>query len=256
MNSRCHAGITNECVLAYEERAAIVVDYLAGLDVTIFRALNGLCGQSPALDRIVVHLEVLKGSLFMGIVGLLWYRPDKEMSRRREIILTIILAVALSLIVNRAISMLVPYRDRPMYSIGANTPTFEWHADLEHWSSFPSDNATYLFAIAAGLWLVSRWWGLFFGTFAAFAALARVYLGIHYPSDVLAGALIGIATSVVVNRDNLRRRLAAPILALEPRYAPYFYGLFFLALAELSGGFPNTRRLGVAIVHLFIGYSR
>jgi membrane-associated phospholipid phosphatase len=233
-----------------------VTDFLAGLDVSFFRALNDFCGWSPTLDRMVVHLEVLKGSLFMGAVGVLWYWPDKDMPRRRETLVIMILAVALSLVVNRGVSMLVPYRERPMYSIGANAPTFEWHADLEHWSSFPSDNATYLFAIAASLWLISTWWGLFFAVFAAFAALARVYLGIHYPSDILVGALIGIATSLAVNRETVRKRIAAPVLALEPRYPPYFYGLFFVALAELSGGFPNTRRIGVAIAHLFIGYTR
>jgi undecaprenyl-diphosphatase len=233
-----------------------VTDLLAGLDVSIFRALNDFCGWSPTLDRIVVHLGVLKGTLFMGTVGVLWYWPDKEMSRRRETLLIMILAVALSLVVNRVTSTLLPFRERPMYSIGANAPTFEWHADLEHWSSFPSDNATYLFAIAASLWLISGWWGLFFGIFAAFAALARVYLGIHYPSDIVVGALIGIATSLAVNREPVRKLIAAPILALEKRYPPYFYGLFFLTLAELSGGFPNTRRMGVAIVHLFVGYNR
>jgi membrane-associated phospholipid phosphatase len=229
---------------------------LAGLDVAIFRALNDFCGWSPTLDRIVVHLEVIKGSLFMGIVGVLWYWPDKVMPRRRETIVIIILAVALSLVANRTISTLLPYRDRPMYSIGSNAPSFEWHADLEHWSSFPSDNATYLFAIAASLWLISRWWGLFFGVFAAFAAVARVFLGIHYPSDIVVGALIGIATSLAVNRDFVRKRIAAPILAYEARFPPYFYGLFFLALAELSGGFPNTRRIGVALVHLLVGYNK
>jgi undecaprenyl-diphosphatase len=231
-----------------------VTDFLAGLDVSIFRALNDFCGWSPALDRIVVHLEVLKGSLFMGIVGVLWYWPDEEMPRRRQTLLVTILAVALSLVVNRVTSMLLPYRDRPMYSVGANVPTFEWHADLEHWSSFPSDNASYLFAIAAGLWLISRRWGLFFGVFALFASLARVFLGIHYPSDIVVGALIGVVTSVAVNRDVVRKRLAAPVLTWEASHPPYFYGLFFLALAEMSGGFPNTRRIGVAIVHLFIGY--
>jgi PAP2 superfamily len=94
-----------------------------------------------------------------------------------------------------------------------------------------------------------------FGVFAAFAALARVYLGIHYPSDIVVGALIGIATSLAVNREAVRTAIAAPILSFEARYPPYFYGLFFLALAELSGGFPNTRRIGVAIVHLFVGYN-
>lgn len=95
-----------------------------------------------------------------------------------------------------------------------------------------------------------------FGGFAAFAAVARVFLGIHYPSDIVAGALIGIATGVVVNREMVRSRLAAPVLAWEARHPAYFYGLFFLALAEMSGGFPNTRRIAVAIVHLFVGYSR
>jgi undecaprenyl-diphosphatase len=233
-----------------------VLQFLSGLDVSAFRFVNGFCGLDPTLDRLILHIEILKGTLFMGIVGLLWFRPGKEMQRRREMLIAMILAVAVSLIVNRVISTLLPFRERPMYSIGANAPTFEWHSDLEHWSSFPSDNATYLFAIAASLWLVSRWWGLFFGVIAGLTALARVYVGIHYPGDVLAGTLIGIATSLAINREVVRQRIATPLLAFEPRYPSYFYALFFMALAEMSTGFQNTRRIAVAIVHLFTGYSR
>src|SRR5260370_30729979 len=149
--------------------------------------------------------------------------------------------------------MLWPDPCHAMCSSGADEPTCEWHAGLERWSDFPSDNATYLFAIAASLWLISRWWGVLFGVFAAFAALARVYLGIHYPSDIVVGALIGIATSLAINREAVRKAISAPLLSFATRYPPYFYGLFFLALSVLSGGFPNTRRIGVAIVHLFIG---
>ena len=231
-----------------------MMDSLAALDASIFRSLNDYCGWSPTLDRIVVHMEVLKGSIFMGIVGVLWFQPDPDQPRRRQTIIIIILSTALALVFNRALSTLLPFRSRPMYSIGANAPTLEWHADLEHWSSFPSDNATYLFAIAAGFWLISNRWGFVFGIFAACATLARVYLGIHYPGDILVGALIGIVTSLAVNRDSIRQLIAAPLLAWESRYPAWFYGLFFLVLAELSGGFPNTRRIGVAVVHLFTGY--
>jgi hypothetical protein len=65
--------------------------------------------------------------------------------------------------------------------------------------------------------------GLLFGVFAALAATARVFLGIHYPSDVVAGALLGIVTSVALNREAVRQRIAAPILSYEARYPPWFY---------------------------------
>jgi undecaprenyl-diphosphatase len=230
-------------------------DFLVGLDVSIFRALNNFCGWSRTLDYVALTVENLKGALFMGILGLLWYWPGKEMLRRREALFTIIPVVALSLVCNRVISMLLPFRARPMYDIGANAPSVVFHADFEHWSSFPSDTATFLFAIAAGFWLVSRWSGLFFGVFAVLVGLARIFFGLHYPSDVLVGALIGIAISFAVNREPVRKMIVAPILTFEPRYPPYFYGLFFVVLAELTGIFPITRGVGMAVVRLFTGHN-
>jgi membrane-associated phospholipid phosphatase len=232
-----------------------VFDFLINLDVSLYKTLNGLCGWSPTLDRIASHGEMLKGDVFMGIVGVLWFWPDKEMPRRRRTILITILGLAISLVANRILSTLLPFRVRPIYSIGANVPLFPYHADLENWSSFPSDNATYLFAIATGLWLASREWGLFFGVFAIYAALARVFFGMHYPSDIFAGALIGIVTMLLVNRETVRKLVAAPLLAFEARYPPYFYGLFFFVLAETSGLFVNVRGVAVAIVHIFTGYK-
>ena len=228
--------------------------FLIGLDVAIYRALNGLCGTSHTLDRLVYHSEPLRGVLFMGIFGLLWFRQDKAQTRTRETLILTIPAVVLALVLNRTISTLLPFRARPMYALGANPPSFTWVYDLENWSSFPSDNATYLFAIAACLWLVSRPWGTFFGAFSAFAVLGRVYLGIHYPSDILAGALLGVASALIVNHAVMHRRLAAPLLAFEPRTPSYFYGVLLFVLAEVVTGFQNTRRVAVAVVHLFTGY--
>jgi undecaprenyl-diphosphatase len=232
-----------------------VTDFLIGIDVSLYRAVNDLCGLNPTLDRIAVHAQIIQGTIFVGIVGALWFWPE-DRRRRRETIIIMILAIAVSLILNRFVSTLLPFRDRPMYTLGAKAPGFPWHADLEHWSSFPSDTATLLFAIAAGFWLGSRWLGLVFGVFAISTSLARVYLGIHYPSDILVGALLGIGTSVALDRDFVRRKIAAPILAIEMSHPPYFYGVFFMILSELGDGFPVTRRIAVAVVHLFRGYSR
>jgi undecaprenyl-diphosphatase len=93
------------------------------LDVLIYRVLNAFCGRSPALDRVVFHFPGFAGVLFMGIFGLLWFRPDIDQFRRRETLVMVIPAVALGLILNRTISTLLPFRVRPMYAIGANAPS-------------------------------------------------------------------------------------------------------------------------------------
>lgn len=57
--------------------------------------------------------------------------------------------------------------------------------------SFPSDHATAVGAVAVGLWLVDRPLGRVAAALALLMAATRVYAGVHYPSDVLAGLLLG-----------------------------------------------------------------
>ena len=57
--------------------------------------------------------------------------------------------------------------------------------------SFPSDHATFAFAVAVALVLGSRRIGIVALCIAALIAFSRVYVGEHYASDVVAGALIG-----------------------------------------------------------------
>ena len=228
--------------------------FIEGLDVSLYRALNGLCGTSDTLDRIVYHLAGPTGVFFLGLFALNWFRQDGDQIRRRQVLILVVPAVALALVANRTISTLLPFRVRPMYALGANAPTYPWTFDLEHWSSFPSDNATYLFAITACLLVVSRRAGLAFGLFSAAVCLGRIYFGIHYPSDILAGVLLGLFTGYVLTRPTIAEGASRPLLVYEKQAPAYFYAVLFMALAEVAGGFPNTRHIGVAIVHLIRGY--
>ena len=63
--------------------------------------------------------------------------------------------------------------------------------------SFPSDHAVMAGAAVAGVWLVSRRMGLLTAAAAALLAFSRVYVGAHYPSDVVAGLLFGLAVSAL-----------------------------------------------------------
>ena len=72
--------------------------------------------------------------------------------------------------------------------------------------SFPSDHATVVGAVAAGLLFTCRRWGLTAAVLALLMAFTRVYVGAHYPGDVLAGLALGAAVAAA------GRPLLVPIL--------------------------------------------
>ncbi|MEY2445583.1 MAG: hypothetical protein QOE00_2163 [Ilumatobacteraceae bacterium] len=62
--------------------------------------------------------------------------------------------------------------------------------------SFPSDHATAVGAVAAGLWMASRRWGVIAAVLAVLMAFTRVYVGTHYVSDVVAGLALGAVVAI------------------------------------------------------------
>src|ERR671931_429677 len=69
-----------------------------------------------------------------------------------------------------------------------------------HDPSFPSDHASAAFAIAFAILLYDRVAGALFLAAAVVIGVGRVVVGAHYPADVLAGCLVGLASDVVVAR--------------------------------------------------------
>ncbi|MGW7098990.1 phosphatase PAP2 family protein [Streptomyces sp. NPDC054838] len=67
-------------------------------------------------------------------------------------------------------------------------------------TSFPSGHSASAFAFTTGLALEAPGWGALLAPAAASVAFSRVYTGVHYPSDVVAGAALGVAAGLVVHR--------------------------------------------------------
>jgi undecaprenyl-diphosphatase len=161
------------------------------VDYNLFKAINGLSGGSVS-DAIFKFFAQDMVGVLIALVALTFLIPWRShRSERRNGAVLATAAAGLALLINQPLGHLVD-RTRPFLA----HPT---HAHLlisqSHDPSFPSDHATGAFALAFGIWLYDRTIGAILLVLAAIVAFARVYVGTHYPGDVVGGALIGIAVA-------------------------------------------------------------
>ncbi|MFM2357611.1 MAG: hypothetical protein RJA61_348 [Candidatus Parcubacteria bacterium] len=66
--------------------------------------------------------------------------------------------------------------------------------------SFPSGHATVFFALATSIFLWNKKWGALFLVIAFCISVARIFVGVHYPLDILMGALVGISVPLFISK--------------------------------------------------------
>jgi len=99
-------------------------------------------------------------------------------------------------------------------------------------------------ALAVGLCFVSRRVGLLALLWVlAVSSFPLIYLGLHYPSDVLVGLLIGAALGCLLNQPALRGKIAGPFLEWEARAPAGFYLALFLLSYEFATQFTSVRAM-------------
>jgi undecaprenyl-diphosphatase len=227
-----------------------LVPDLASIDLAVLRWMNGYAQQYPVFDRAVAlaaNATFVKGGFLFTYLWWLWFRKAGERADNRGEVLRIFAGLVAALTIARTLQIFLPGRNRPIHepSIGFVLPQGSDPHILEHWNSFPSDHAVIFFAIATAIWMRSRLWGGFAYLWVLLlACLTRVYLGYHYPSDVVAGAAVGTALMAAVYAvpPNAAARWAAGrIFSWEQLYPSAFYTLAFVATYQLVTLFDTVR---------------
>jgi len=201
----------------------------------------------------VADFYLFKGVLPLAMLCAIWFdtRERRQWQWQRQMVVATVLSGVLALFIGRVLAHYLPFRQRPLYDSSlhltfpiAATP----EAVLRTWSSFPSDHAMLWSAVAMGIFLVSRWMGVLALLQCAFLiCLPRVYLGLHYPSDVLAGIILGVGVTCVVTRKPIMERFAPAIVRLIDRYPNVSYAGLFVILFELATTFDEPRELAQSI---------
>jgi undecaprenyl-diphosphatase len=187
---------------------------IADIDLWLFRLANA-GGASPWLDRFFLWLTAppARGWIFVLLALALSVFGGR---RGRAAVLVMLAAVAATDLT--AAELVKPALDRlrPCFALPEVSLLLPRQA---HSPSFPSSHAANAFAVAVLLFPVSRSLGVGGILIAALIAYSRLYLGVHYPSDLLGGTVLGILIALACKRllpraeawvglaeDRLRRR--------------------------------------------------
>jgi undecaprenyl-diphosphatase len=162
------------------------------LDNAITLGINILAGQSSFLDQVMIEVTTFGVPFMILLVALQWWSKRPRQERRY-----VCVAAGLSFLLGLAIAqimLLFIHRIRP-YDAGIShlivAPTVDW--------SFPSDHAIASLSIAFAFALNGlRRWSIMFFVLASLVCFSRIFVGMHYASDILGGAAVALLAAYLV----------------------------------------------------------
>lgn len=173
------------------------MDFLIQLDTQIFLLINQL--ENRFLDPFVLGIDwITEGGLLWLLICFLIFIFEK-IEKKRKIILILLALLLNSWLVNVPIKTVLFCRTRPFDVIeGVKVLGKMWEN-----CSFPSGHvATSVAALLVLFYLFSQlrknWLIILSIIFILFLGFARIYVGMHYPLDVLAGIIVGSISAALV----------------------------------------------------------
>jgi len=161
------------------------------LDYFLFQQLNNFAGKWWILDKIGIFFAAY--FQYLIVAGLLIFlflgKTSEEKKQKRIIVILALFSAFAARFVFVDLIRFFYYRPRPF----AAHQVFQLiNHDLT--GSFPSGHAAFFFALAMAVYFYNKKISIWFFVAAFLIGLARVFAGVHYPLDILGGAIIGIFT--------------------------------------------------------------
>ena len=157
------------------------------MNTKLFQAIMSKSGHFPFLDQMMIFLSKKARYIYVFILILLAFRSK----RHRETVRNAVISTIVGLFLNRILKIFM-YKPRPFMKkkIGILIPS-----KLD--SSFPSKHTVLAFAISTNLIIREHTIGCLLTLLSLLTGFSRIWVGHHYPADILKSAILGSGTGLL-----------------------------------------------------------
>lgn len=191
----------------------------------LYRGVTDMADAAPGWVHTLAEYGTDGGvALLFGLLVVAWWRARRGEARAMALALLAPFATGVAYLCSELVKALVK-EERPCRAVADAAPSVAPCPEVGDWS-FPSNHATVAVASAVGVLVVWRAMAAFALPLAVVMAFSRVFVGVHYPLDVTAGAALGAllvlvstalgARPVTVLVERLRQGALAPLLTARP----------------------------------------
>lgn len=163
-------------------------------DISFFQLINSLAGKSKILDWLGIFLAEYLGYFLILLAVLLIVTRKNWKERFYFFSLTVLLIILARGIITELIRFFYS-RPRP-FSVLEIQPLLQHGAA----GSFPSGHMAFYFALALAVFFINKRWGWRFLVVALVIGLARIFVGVHWPLDIVGGIIIGIVSALLIKK--------------------------------------------------------
>jgi undecaprenyl-diphosphatase len=229
-------------------------------DKSVVHFLNSYMGLSVSFDQGMVYLSdanLLKLTPMILVLWGFWFKKQNNDLQLRNRILQGLFGCVIAMFMARGLSLLLPFRVRPIHNseLALQIPDTLSRGLLDGWNSLPSDHAALAFAVATVIFLICRVWGTWAFIHAALIiCFPRAYLGLHYLTDLSAGALVGILSIYLTMRVINTTKIADFFLAIEKSKPAVFYIAGLLLASQMMQMFNGVRGFASIVATVYRGH--